>query len=60
MSDRTASNIPIVDVLKELKFSRPRWTQIMLDGFIEEAAKQCFRNGGDGTFNHIVYDVFDK
>lgn len=60
MSDRTASNIPIIDVLKELKFSRPAWTQKMLDGFIVEAEKQCFQYEGDGTLNHIVNDVWSK
>jgi len=60
MSDRTASNIPIVDALKELKFSRPAWTQRMLDAFVVEAEKQCFQYESDGTFNHLVDDVWGK
>ena len=54
------SATPIIDALKELKFSRPAWTQKMLDKFIDEAKKQCNQYEGDGTFNHIINDVFDK
>jgi len=52
--------MPIIKVLQELKFSRPAWTQRMLDEFIGEAIKQCNQYEGDGTFNHIVDDVFNK
>ena len=60
MSDRTGSNIPIVYVLRELKFGRPAWVQIMLDVFIEIAIKKCSKNNNDGTFNAIVDKVFEK
>lgn len=51
---------PIIEALKELKFSRPAWTQKLLDEFIEEADRRCFKFEGDGTFNHIIDEVFDK
>ena len=56
----TTCKTPILEVLRELKFSRPAWTQRMLDSFITEAQKQCNQYEGDGTLNHIVNEVFDK
>ena len=54
------ANMPIIDVLKELKFSRPMWTQKMIDIFIIDAEKQCLQYEGDGTFSRIVNDVWEK
>jgi len=54
------ASTPIINVLKELKFNRPAWTQRMLDEFIKIAEKKCFEYESDGTFNHIINDVFNK
>lgn len=52
--------ISIVEVLKDLRFGRPAWCQKMLTRFIKEAEQESFKYEGDGTFNHMVNDVFNK
>ena len=52
--------IPIVDALMDMRFGRPAWTQRMLTKFIEEAKKESFKYEGDGTFNHLIKEVWEK
>ena len=48
------ADTPIIKCLQELKFSRPAWTQKMLDAFIKIAKQKCLEHESDGTFNNMI------